>query len=144
MRRPARQRSAFAAAKTRVYRQPAPVKGWIASENIVGMPPDSAYQLDNWFPETNSIKLRPGYDVHNVVLGGAPIDTIMVYQAGASLALFAASGSAIYDVSAAAASPWTEAYWTPWELAYQAAPAPDPWSSFYWGPATLSFNPPEL
>lgn len=144
MRRPARQRASFAAPKSGVYRQPAPVKGWIASENIVGMPPDSAFQLDNWFPETNSIKLRPGYAVHNLVLGGAPIDTIMVYQAGTTLALFAATGSAIYDVSELAAPPWTLSHWTPWEMAFEAGQTPAPWSNFYWGLETLSFNPPEM
>jgi hypothetical protein len=104
MRKPGSRKAGPGQRISSVFRQAAPIKGWISNENIVGMDPDSAFQLDNWFPETNSIKLRPGYSVHNFIPGSSPIETIMVYQAGGAIQLFAASGSSIFDVTATDAS----------------------------------------
>jgi hypothetical protein len=115
----------------------------MANENIVDMPPESAYALDNWFPETNSIKIRDGYGVHNLVLGGSPVETIMVYQAGTNIAVFAAVGSGIYDVTAEVADPWSLYYWAEGLLWFGSESTPTPWDTFFWGPGILSFNPPE-
>jgi hypothetical protein len=142
VRKPIKRKATFGSQISDVYRQPAPTKGWIASENIVGMPPDSAFLLDNWFPETNSIKLRAGYDVHSLVLGGSPVDTIMVYQAGTNVSIFAAVGSSIYDVTATVADPWDFVYWAeglPW---FGSTSTPTPWVTFFWGGSFVSFNPP--
>ena len=84
----------------RVQKQLAPTKGWVADRNIIRLDPDAAYQLDNWFPSPFSIKLRPGYDIHNYLQNGTAIDTLMVYEAGNTVNVFAVSGSVIYDVSA--------------------------------------------
>jgi hypothetical protein len=101
MRKPAKRKGQIGGKTSAVFRQAAPIKGWISNENIVGMDPDSALQLDNWFPETNSIKLRPGYGIHNFIPGSLPVETVMVWQSGGAIQLFAAAGSSIYDVTAA-------------------------------------------
>lgn len=144
MRKPVESQPGFGVAVSDVYRQPAPIKGWMANENLVDMPPESAYLLDNWFPETNSIKIRDGYNVHSFVLGGSPVETIMVYQAGTNIAVFAAVGSGIYDVTVQVDDPWSFYYWAeglPW---FGSSSTPIPWpSTFYWGGSFISFNPPQ-
>ncbi len=95
-----------------IAEQEAPIKGWIASENIVGTDPLGAFQLDNWFPEPNAIILRPGYAQWNFISGGTAINTLMVYESGSKVQMFAISGNAIYDVTANApsvAAPFTSA-----------------------------------
>lgn len=99
MRKPLKAKSSNRGQTVAVYTQAAPIKGWVSSENIVGMDPQSAYQLDNWFPETNSIILRAGFGVHSSVPGFSPITTLMAYKAGATEKLFAVAAGGIYDVT---------------------------------------------
>lgn len=122
---------------SRVYRQEAPIKGWMANQNIAEMDADAAYQLDNWFPETNSIVLRQGYSLHNLVAGGGAVQTIMVYMAGTNV--FAVANGNIYDVTAQVAAPWTLAYWGPFEFAYSGT-AGTPWNYIFWGPEVFAFQ----
>lgn len=64
LRKPARQKAQRGGQVSATYPWPAPVKGWYDSESIADMPEGSAYVLDNWFPESTSIVIRPGFEQH--------------------------------------------------------------------------------
>lgn len=95
----------------------APVGGWDAREALADMPPENAVQLDNWFPGTDKVTVRPGYATFATGLG-APVESLMSYTplTGAGR-MFAAAGSNIYEVTtggavgAAAVSSLTNARW---------------------------------
>ncbi|MFZ4761281.1 MAG: hypothetical protein ACOYK8_00500 [Alphaproteobacteria bacterium] len=77
----------------------APVKGWMDSENIAAMNAASAIRLDNWFPETDRVRLRRGYNVYATGLGTAAVEALMDYAAGGSRKLLAAANGKIYDIT---------------------------------------------
>lgn len=78
---------------------PAPTWGWDASSSIANMEADHAIELVNWFPQTESVEVRKGFGFYSDTGSGLPVETVMAYQGAASDALFAASGTAIYDVT---------------------------------------------
>ncbi len=82
---------------------PAPVEGWDTREALADMPPKRAIILDNYFCTKEKVNIRPGYASHATGLGSA-VETLMEYvpQSG-SRVLFAAAGTAIYNVTAAGA-----------------------------------------
>lgn len=85
---------------------PAPVKGWDDSQPVFANDPALAHRLDNWFPEPDFVSLRRGFGSHCDTGTGLSVETVMAYH-GPTVAgskLFAASGSAIYDVSTSTAS----------------------------------------
>jgi hypothetical protein len=61
------------------------------------MPKDAAYQLDNFFPESNRVRARYGSNIFASGLG-ATVQTIIPYS-GASNKLFAAAGTKIFDIT---------------------------------------------
>lgn len=78
---------------------PAPVGGWNARDSIAAMPPMDAVIMDNWFPDTDFVKLRNGYT--NWVTGiPGQVETLMQYSSGTQRKMFAAAGTSIYDVTA--------------------------------------------
>jgi len=81
---------------------PAPVGGWNAREPISNMPPTDAVQLDNFFPKATVIALRDGYTEHVTGITGTP-ETLVTYNSTTASEMFAATSSAIYDVTAAGA-----------------------------------------
>lgn len=82
---------------------PAPVEGWDTREALADMPPKRAVILDNWFPQTDKVSIRPGYASHATGLGAA-VESLMEYvPRNGTAKLFAAAGSNIYDVTAAGA-----------------------------------------
>lgn len=88
-----------------VYPFNAPLKGWFTSDNLAAMPKDSAFVLDNWFPETDAIAVRPGFEEWATMSVGAvpveePVRTLMVHSAGGVHTLFAAVDEYIFDVTA--------------------------------------------
>lgn len=95
---------------------PAPVKGWNARDPIANMDEDYAILMDNWFPLTSDIMLRKGYDDHVTGITGQ-IETLMVWNGFTSSKMFAAAGTAFYDVTtggavgAAVQSSLTNARW---------------------------------
>jgi hypothetical protein len=139
MRSPLKRKSSNRGQVSRVYEQTAPVKGWIANETIVGADEGGAYQLDNWIPEPNAIRLRAGYSRHSFVYGNTPIDTLMVYQAGGVQTLFACSNGQIVDVTAQLPAGWATFFWSPYEVSYAGATA-KPWSQQFWGPYEAAFS----
>ena len=80
---------------------PPSVGGLNANDAITSMPPQDAVTLDNWFPEATYLRIRRGASSWATGFS-APVQSLMEYR-GTSPKLFAASGTAIYDVSTAGA-----------------------------------------
>lgn len=89
----------MAKAPARSTALPPPVGGWDTRNALADMPVENAIILDNWFPETDKITMRRGYEEHATGLSGA-VETLMEYTPPTgSGVLFAADGGGIYDVS---------------------------------------------
>lgn len=85
-------------AKTATF--PAPKRGWISNESLIGAMPDGAEVLDNIFPTAQGARLRKGRTKHGTI--AAACKMLMQYKSGAAEKMFAASASAIYDITAPA------------------------------------------
>jgi hypothetical protein len=81
---------------------PAPVGGWNARDSIAGMPPLDAVVMDNFFPDTDYVKLRNGYSNHTTGITGQ-VETLMQYSSGSQRKLFAAAVGSIYDATTSGA-----------------------------------------
>jgi len=82
---------------------PAPLGGWNARDSLANMEPTDAITLINMFPTVSSLTLRGGYVKHATGMSGK-IQTIMVYNAGATSKIFAITSlGSIFDVTAAGA-----------------------------------------
>lgn len=81
---------------------PAPTGGWDTETLVAELPQTRARVFDNWIPKGVQLEMRKG-TVDHVTGIAAPVETLMAYNAGASSTLFAAAGSAIYNVTAAGA-----------------------------------------
>lgn len=77
---------------------PSPVGGWNAKNALSDMPPEDAVYLVNMFPITSGVMVRQGYVQWATGLP-TTVNTVMAYNGGATSKLFAASGTAIYDVT---------------------------------------------
>jgi len=78
---------------------PAPTGGWNTRDALADMPETHAVILDNWFPETEEVRLRGGSVSHATGMSGA-VETLMEYTPlTGSSKLFAANNNAIYDAS---------------------------------------------
>lgn len=89
-------------AQARVASLPAPVGGWNARDSLANMKPTDAVVLENYFPTATNVTLRGGYQKHVTGLP-AQVETLMPYNGATTEKLFAASGTAFYDVTAAGA-----------------------------------------
>ena len=93
-----------------------PTKGWNARDDLSAMDKDEAIVLENLVPSDTGIFLRPGYTSWVTGLG-SDIRSLMEYNSAAASKLFAATGTAIYDVSttgvvgAAVVTPLTNGHW---------------------------------
>lgn len=83
---------------------PAPIEGWDAISPIAAMSPKRAFRLINWFPQPSWVELRRGHIVHLDTGSGVPVETLATYNGVTSRKMFAASGSAIYDVTSGSSS----------------------------------------
>ncbi len=83
---------------------PAPIEGWDAISPVAAMSPKRAFRLINWFPQPSWIELRRGHTQHVDTGSALPVETLAAYQGVSSRSLFAASGTAIYDVTLTASS----------------------------------------
>lgn len=96
---------------------PAPTQGWDTDTPVAELPPIRARVFDNWMPRGQAIEIREGYSDH-VTGGASPVETLLSYSAGGTSALFAAIGTAIYNVTsagslgAAAVTSLTSARWS--------------------------------
>lgn len=82
---------------------PPPVGGWDTRNALSDMPAENAVILDNWFPETEKVILRPDHTSHATGMSGA-VETIIEYTPLSGTGeVFAANNGAIYDVTSAGA-----------------------------------------
>lgn len=90
----------MASALTTIERIPAPVGGWNSRDAYEAMKPEDAIRLINWLPGTLGVKVREGYAEWASGMSG-PAQALMEYSppVGASLKLFAATTTGIYDVT---------------------------------------------
>lgn len=95
---------------------PAPVKGLNARDSVAAMDPTFALVLDNYFCSPTSVDVRNGSATWATGLPSL-VETIAHYSGGATQKMFAASGTAIYDITAqgavgaAVVSGQTNAHW---------------------------------
>lgn len=88
---------------TRATSLPPPVGGWNTLDALADMPPDHAVTLDNWFPDADRVTVRRGFTAWATGFSG-PVETLMPYQPpSGTQRMFAASGTDVYDATAAGA-----------------------------------------
>lgn len=81
---------------------PSPVGGWNARDPIAAMPPTDAIVLDNMFPTTTDVRVRPGMESWATGLSGR-VETMMPYSSTTTDKLFAVAGGDVFDVTSAGA-----------------------------------------
>jgi hypothetical protein len=81
---------------------PAPIGGLNTRDSVDLLPPTDAIRLDNFFPARSHVQVRNGYDDHVTGLPST-VQSLMVYNSGTANTMFAASGTAVYDVTSAGA-----------------------------------------
>lgn len=81
-----------------IHTFPAPTRGLVLNENMAATQPGGALRLDNWICTATGIKARGG-TTRRATLGSA-VQSMFAYKSGASEILFAATGSAIYNITA--------------------------------------------
>jgi hypothetical protein len=79
---------------------PAPTRGWIANENLAAAKPGGALRLENIFPTEKSVRLRGGSERFATVGSGTPVMSLWNFKTGTSERFFAATETAIYDITA--------------------------------------------
>jgi len=86
---------------SQVQSMAAPTGGLNARDSLAMMKPDQAVQMVNWFPQQYGVRVRKGYSVHATGMP-SPVETLMTYAGADGVThLFAASGTSIYDITAA-------------------------------------------
>lgn len=85
---------------------PAPVGGWDAISPIAEMPPNRAYQLDNWTCRPGWLEIRRGMNAWSTGVGGAStsVETLMTYNGTTASKLFSIGGGTIYDSTSSGAA----------------------------------------
>lgn len=74
---------------------PSPIQGWNTRDSLSAMQPLDAIVLDNFFPQTASVKSRGGSEEFATGFTGN-VETLMALRAGSTTIRLAASGDKIY------------------------------------------------
>lgn len=82
----------------RRYSIPAPNKGWNTRDTWATMKEEYAIQLDNYFPEVGSVRLRRGTRTHQKGMGSDHVETLIPHES-TTPKLFAAANDRIYDIT---------------------------------------------
>lgn len=77
---------------------PSPTDGWDAISPLAEMDPKRAPILQNWVPRPGYVEVREGYFAW-AYTNGSPVETLMIYRNPSLETMFAAAGSAIFDVT---------------------------------------------
>jgi hypothetical protein len=79
----------------------APVKGWHVGSPIAAAPPQTAFLLENAFPELDHVRARGGSAAFATGMPNAAVTSLMRYSAGTSGAtkMFASCNGSIFDVT---------------------------------------------
>lgn len=80
---------------------PSPYGGLNLREQISGLKPNEARELQNWFPDSNRLVVRPGFEGHATGLGVASVPTLAVWDGLGDSDLLAGANGNIYDVTTA-------------------------------------------
>lgn len=80
-----------------------PTKGWYVGAPLSAAPDQTAFLLQNAFPEIDSVRARGGSIPFATGMPAAPVVSLMPYQAGGQIKMFAACGGKIFDVTNAGA-----------------------------------------
>ena len=80
----------------------APTEGWDTETPVQELPQTRCRRIENFIPRGVSLEMRRGSADHATGMP-ASVDTLMAYNAGVTSTLFAASGTAIYNVTGAGA-----------------------------------------
>lgn len=102
MRQPIIRRAPRGLQSSRTASSPAPVGGWNARDPISAMKPQDAVWLENFWPGTADVSVRKGAEYHATGLA-TKVDSLLAYSSPTQQKLFAATPTAIYDVSSAGA-----------------------------------------
>jgi len=136
---------------------PAPVGGLNARDSAANMSPLDATIMDNWFPETNDVRVRKGVDDHVTGLV-SQVESLMAYnKPDGTQELFAAEGTDFFDVTAAGAvgaavvTGLTNARWqhanftnsggTSFLTTFNGVDSPQYWDGSTWTPITGVSSP---
>lgn len=77
----------------------APTRGWVTNENLAGEGKAAALVLDDWFPTEKGIRARGGASKHATITTSDGVVSMIPYETATARKLFAASASAIYDIT---------------------------------------------
>jgi hypothetical protein len=82
---------------------PAPTRGWIANNNLAEPEHNGAFVLDNFFPETETVRMFGG-KLKYATIGDGEDDVVSLfsYKTGGNEKFFAATATAIYEISSVA------------------------------------------
>lgn len=82
----------------------APILGWNAKDSEADMAEGWALDLVNMFPNLTDVSLRGGSETYSTGNGTGAVETLVEYSGTGTHKLLSASGSSIYDASAAGAA----------------------------------------
>lgn len=85
----------------RGFSLPPPIGGLNARDALSNMDPKDALILNNWFPQPTYVELRGGFTTYATLPVTTSVESLLQWAGPANAKLFAASGSGIYDISAA-------------------------------------------
>lgn len=77
---------------------PAPTRGWVTNESVVGGQGGACRVLENWFPEADAVRVRGGCD-KVATIGNDPVTALFTYNQAGLEKLFACSATDIYNVT---------------------------------------------
>lgn len=92
------QRQRRSRPKSQTITVPAPVTGWNTRDALDAMEPTDAVFLDNWFPTTGKVTVRPGYTEFATGMTGN-VDTLAEYEATSSQRFIAAGNGELWDIT---------------------------------------------
>ena len=79
---------------------PVCIGGWNVKDPLDLMPPTDAVRLENFIPETQFVRVRPGFRTHATGMGTAAVQTLAEYaDAAGSRKLIACANGRIYDAT---------------------------------------------
>lgn len=82
----------------------APVGGLNTRDPIDQMAPLDAIRMENWFPDSDAVRLRQGYSVHCETGQGGDIESLLPWDHAGSRVLLAAVSGGIQNVTSATAA----------------------------------------
>lgn len=102
MREPILKRATRGVRSSLTASSPAPIGGWNARDPEAAMKPSDAVWLENWWPGTADVTVRKGAANHATGIGGQ-VESLMAYSSPTAQKMFAATPTALYDVSSTGA-----------------------------------------